>query len=181
MRGDDVSSADMGLGKVEVRLRWDPSPLGDPPRHLDIIAATYSANDPYGRPAYVVHYESRSPDGTINMSRHSETGQGFGFVEVMVLEFDRLASAYARVVVGVAIHQDAGPRTFGDISNAGVLVVEGYRELLADDFAGIVESTATTVAEFVRDDSGAWEFHQMVRGFDSDPVVFTAEMGSVRH
>ncbi|MDX3241170.1 MULTISPECIES: TerD family protein [unclassified Streptomyces] len=177
---DKVSGAGEGLGKVEVRLKWDPSPFGEPPRHLDIIAATYSVDDPYGRPVYVVHYDSRSPDGTINMTRHSQTGMGFGFVEVMVLECDRLASTYARVVVGVAIHQDGGPRTFGDISNGGVLVVEGYRQLLADDFAQLGEFTAATMAEFSRAESGAWEFHEMVRGFDSDPVLFTAEMGGVR-
>ncbi|MFF4500403.1 TerD family protein [Streptomyces sp. NPDC001401] len=175
-----MSGVGKGLAKVEVRLKWDPSRYGEPSRHLDIIAATYSADDPYGRPVYVVHYESRSPDGTINMSRHSETGMGFGFVEAMVLEFDRMSSAYGRVVVGVAIHQDGGPRTFGDISNAGVLVVEGYRQLLADDFAGVADATAATVAEFDRDASGVWEFREMVRGFDSDPVLFTAEMGGVR-
>jgi stress response protein SCP2 len=174
-----VNSVAKGLKKVEVRLKWDPSPLGEPPRHLDIIAATYSVDDPHGRPVYVVHYDSRSPDGTINMSRHSQTGQGFGFVEVMVLEFDRLASTYGRVVVGVAIHQDGGHRTFGDMSNAGVLVVEGYRELLADDFARVAGSTAMTVAEFVRGGSGAWEFHEMIRGFDSEPLVFTSEMGGI--
>lgn len=173
-----MSSAGKGLGKAEVRLKWDPSPLGEQPRHLDIIAATYSADDLYGRPVYVVHYDSRSPDGTINMSRHSQTGLGLGYVEVMSLEFDRLASAYGRVVVGVAIHQDGGRRTFGDLANAGVLVVEGYRELLADDFARVADSTATTVAEFTRDGSGAWEFHDMIRGFDSDPSVFTLEMGA---
>jgi stress response protein SCP2 len=180
MRGGGVSGTGVGLGKVEVRLKWDASPLGEPSRHLDIVAATYSADDPRGRPVYVVHSGSRSPDGTINMSRHSETGLGLGFVEVMVLEFERLSSAYGRVVVGVAIHQDGGPRTFGDLSNAGALVVEGYRELLADDFEGVADSTATTVAEFVRGDSGAWEFREMVRGFDSEPVVFMAEMGSAR-
>ncbi len=169
-----------GLGKVAVRLRWDPSRLGQPPHHLDIIGATYSAEDPYGRPVYVVHYDSRSPDGTINMSRHSQTGQGFGFVEEMVLEFDRMAASYARVVVGVAIHQDGGPKTFGDISNAGVLVVEGYRELLADDFTHVADASAATVAEFTRSGSGDWELHEMIRGFDSDPVGFTAEMGRVR-
>ena len=174
-----MSSVAKGLGKVEVRLKWDPSPLGEPPRHLDIIAATYSADDLYGRPAYVVHYDSRSPDGTINMSRHSETGQGFGFVEVMTLEFDRLAPSYGRVVVGVAIHQDGGRRTFGDMTNAGVLVVEGYRELLADDFDQVSDSTATTVAEFTRDGSGEWVFLEKIRGFDSDPLVFTLEMGGV--
>lgn len=103
-----MSGVSRGLAKVQVKLRWDPSPWGEAPRHLDIMAATYSVEEPYGRPVYVVHTESRSPDGTINMSRHSETGVGLGFVEVMVLELDRLASSYARVVVGVAIHQDRG-------------------------------------------------------------------------
>lgn len=172
-----MSSDSQGVGKAEVRLKWDPSPWDQPPHHLDIIAATYSADAAYGRPVYVVHFDSRSPDGTINMSRHSQTGQGFGYVEVMTLELDRLASSFARVVVGVAIHQNSGLKTFGDLSNAGVLVVEEYKELLKDEFAQVAGSTAATVAEFARDTSGAWEFHEMVRGFDSDPVVFAAEMG----
>ncbi|MFE3856761.1 TerD family protein [Streptomyces griseorubiginosus] len=174
-----MSGVGEGLGKVEVKLRWDPSPHGEPPRHLDIIAATYSVGDPHGRPVYVVHHDSRSPDGTINMLRHSETGMGLGFVEAMVLEFDRLSAAYGRVVVGVGIHQDSGPRTFGEMANAGVVVVEGYRQLLADDFAGVADATAATVAEFTRDASGAWQFHEMVRGYDSNPALFAAEMGSI--
>lgn len=176
-----MNSDSQGVGKAEVRLKWDPSPWNQPPHHLDIITATYSADAPCGPPVYVVHFDSRSPDGTINMSRHSRTGQGFGYVEVMTLELDRLASSFARVVVGVAIHQDSGPKTFGDLSNAGVLVVEGYKELLKDDFAQIAGSSAATVAEFTRGPSGpsaVWEFHEMVRGFDSDPVVFAAEMGN---
>ncbi|MFI5755024.1 TerD family protein [Streptomyces sp. NPDC051569] len=179
MGGGKVSSVGKELAKAEVRLKWDPSPHNEPPRHLDIIAATYFADDPRGRPAYVVHYESRSPDGTINMSRHSKTGMGFGFVEAMTLEFDRMSSAYGRVVVGVAIHQDDCPRTFGDISNAGVLVVEGYRELLKDAFAQVAGATAATVADFVRNASGTWEFHEALQGFDNDPAGFIAEMGSV--
>ncbi|MFI6352265.1 TerD family protein [Streptomyces sp. NPDC050743] len=175
-----MSDGGKALGKVEVRLKWDPSPLGETPRHLDIIAATYSADDPHGRPVYVVHYDSRSPDGTINMTRHSQTGMGFGFVEVMVLEFDRLSDVYGRVVVGVAIHQDGGPRTFGDISHAGVVVVDGYRQLLMDDFAQVADATAATVAEFTRDSGGAWEMREMILGFDSDPVLFTAQMGAAQ-
>ncbi|MEV5527224.1 TerD family protein [Streptomyces prunicolor] len=173
-----MSSVSKRLGKAEVRLKWDPSPWSRPPHHLDIIATTYSADAPYGQPVYVVRYDSRSPDGTINMPRHSETGLGFGYVEVMILELDRLAPSFVRVVVGVAIHQNTGPKTFGDITNAGVLVLEGYQKLLEDDFTQVAGSTATTVAEFTRDSSGAWEFRAMVRGSDSDPVEFTAEMGS---
>lgn len=176
-----MNSENQGVGKAEVRLKWDPSPWNQPSHHLDIIATTYSADAPYGRPVYVVHFDSRSPDGTINMGRHSQTGQGFGYVEVMTLELDRLAPSFVRVVVGVAIHQNSGSKTFGDLSNAGVLVVEGYRELLKDDFAQVSESTAATVAEFTRDVSGAWAFHQMVRGFASDPMVFAAEMGNAPH
>ncbi|MFF9815312.1 TerD family protein [Streptomyces sp. NPDC014006] len=176
-----MSGTGEGLGKVEVRLKWDPSPFGEAPRHLDIIAAVYPADAPYGRPAYTVHYDSRSPDGTINMTRHSQTGMGFGFVEVMVLEFERLSEAYGRVVVGVAIHQTGGPRTFDDISNVGVLVVEKYRQLMTDDFAEVAGSTAATVAEFSRDAGGAWQFRRMIQGFDSDPGIFSSEMGSARH
>lgn len=173
-----MSGGSQAVKKAEVRLKWDPSHWEQPHHHLDIIATTYSTDAPHGRPVYVVHFDSRSPDGTINMSRHSQTGQGFGYVEVMTLELDRLAASFARVVVGVAIHQDSGPKTFGDLSNAGVLVVEGYRELLKADLAQVSGSTAATVAEFTRDASGAWEFHEMVRGFDSDPKIFTTEMGS---
>ncbi|MFJ6567474.1 TerD family protein [Streptomyces sp. NPDC091292] len=172
-----MSGASRVQGNIEVRLRWDPSPWNQPPHHLDIIATTYSADAPYGPPVYVVHSDSRSPDGTINMPRHSRTGQGFGYVEVMVLELDRLASSFARVVVGVAIHQNSGHKTFGDLSNAGVLVVEGYKELLADDFPEVAEATATKVATFTKDPSGSWQFHPTIQGFDSDPETFTAEMG----
>lgn len=180
-RGRSVGAGGKALGKVEVRLKWDPSPLGEPPRHLDIVAATYSTDDPFGKPVYLVHYDSRSPDGTINMSRHSQTGQGFGFVEAMSLEFGRLSNAYARVVVGVVIHQEPVPRTFGDISNAGVLILEGYEELLTDDFSGVAGATATTLAEFTRNDSGDWKLHEMIRGSDNDPTGFMIEMGTVHH
>ncbi|MET9162442.1 TerD family protein [Streptomyces parvulus] len=180
-RGDSrpVSSSDAkGLKKVDVRLKWDPSAWDRPPHHLDIIATTYPVDAPYGRPVYVVQFDKRSPDGTINMSRHSRTGQGFGFVEEMTFELDRLATSFVRVVVGVAIHQDDGHKTFGDVSNTGVVVTEGYEELLTDDFQQVSGATAATVAEFTRNASGAWEFHEAVRGFDSDPVLFTQEMGS---
>jgi stress response protein SCP2 len=176
---DSVNSGNTkGLEKAEVRLKWDPSPLGRPPHHLDIITSTYSADAPHGKPVYVVHYDSRSPDGTINMSRHSRTGQGFGYVEAVTLELDRLAPSFARVVVGVAIHQNAGHKTFGDITNGGVLVLDGYTELLKDDFGRLAGYTAGTTAEFTRNPAGTWEFHEMVRGFDCDPAAFSAVMGS---
>lgn len=172
-----MSSDSRGVGKVAVRLKWDPSAWNESPQHLDIIATTYSKTAAYGPPEYVVHFDSRSPDGTINMSRHSQTGQGFGYVEEMTLELDRLAASFARVVVGVAIHQNDGRKVFADVSNVAVLVAEGYEELLKDDFSQVSGSCAATVAEFVREASGAWSFRRMVRGFDSDPVLFTAEMG----
>ncbi|KPI06693.1 stress protein [Actinobacteria bacterium OK074] len=175
-----MSTIGKGLGTVEVRLRWDPSPLGEPPRHLDIVGAVYSADAPYGPPVYVVHYESRSPDGTIAMSRHSETGRGLGFDEVMVLEFDRIPAAYTRVVVGVIIHQDGVPRTFADIANLGVAVVANYRELMADDLARVADATTATVAEFTSNGSEGWEFHGALHGLRIDPADFAAEMGAVR-
>ncbi|MFE4372408.1 TerD family protein [Streptomyces sp. NPDC056835] len=166
-----------GAEKIEVTLKWDPSPLGAPPHDLDLVAATYTSDSPSGAPAYLVHFDSRSPDGTITLDRQSRTGQGFGSDEEMTLELVRLASSYTRVVVGVAIQQRDGRRTFGDIVNASARVLEGYTELAAYDFAGVAGATAATFAEFARDPSGAWRFHPVVRGFDTDLQSFGALMG----
>ncbi|MEU0742274.1 TerD family protein [Streptomyces sp. NPDC006134] len=169
-----------GIRKVEVALRWDPSPAGQPPADLDIVAATYPADDPYGDPSYVVHFDSRSPDGTIYLNRDSQDGKGFGFDEVMTLELDRLDARYARVVAGVVIQQRPGRRTFADVTNPGLRIREGYTDLAQDDFGGVLGATAASVAEFVRDETGAWEFRAGVHGFEGDPTTFTGTMGAMR-
>jgi tellurium resistance protein TerD len=170
-------SISKGLGKVGVALKWDPSPIGAPVHDLDLVAATYTADDPYGKPAYLVTFDTRSPDGTITLNRDSRTGQGFGPDEAMTLELERLASSYARVVVGVVIQQSGGRMTFGDVANTAVTVTEGYTQLADDDFAGVAGATAATVAEFVRGESGEWELRAGVRGFDAEPDEFAALMG----
>lgn len=172
-----MSSLNKGLEKVEVTLKWDPSPIGEPVHDLDLVAATYTADAPHGEPDYLVHFDSRSPDGTITLNRDSRTGQGFGPDEAMTLELERLAPSYTRVVVGVAIQQGSGRMTFGDVSNTVVRVAEGYDKLAEDDFAGVAGSTAAAVAEFVRSEDGAWEFHGGITGFDTEPESFAREMG----
>lgn len=172
-----MSSVSKGIRKVEVALRWDPSPLGSAPHDLDIIAATYTADGPTGDPAYLVHFDSRSPDGTIYLNRDSRTGQGFGDDEVMTLELERLAPSYTRVVVGVAIQQGEGSTSFGDIARLGFKIREGHTELYAHDFAELSASTAATLAEFKRDESGAWRFRETVRGYDADLDTFARTMG----
>ncbi|MEU0036728.1 TerD family protein, partial [Streptomyces sp. NPDC006333] len=107
-----MNGLNKGIRKVELAVKWDPSPVGEPATDLDIIAATYGADDPYGSPVYVVHFDSRSPDGTIYLNRDSKDGKGFGWDEVMTLELDRLNSRYIRVVVGVLIQQRSGHKAF---------------------------------------------------------------------
>ncbi|MFF5564145.1 TerD family protein [Streptomyces sp. NPDC012623] len=172
-----MSSLNRGVSKVEVALKWDPSARGEPPHDLDIVAATFTSDAP-SEPAYLVHFGSRSPDGTITLDRESRNGQGFGDDEEMTLELDRLATEYVRVVVGVAIQQRDGRRTFGDVANPELRVMEGYTELARHDFTGLDGATAATVAEFARADSGSWEFRTSVRGFDTDPQSFGALMGA---
>ncbi|MFI6084695.1 TerD family protein [Streptomyces sp. NPDC051217] len=172
-------SLNRGVKKIEVILKWDPSELGRPPHDLDIVAATYKADTPSNRPAYLVHFDSRSPDGTIILERESRTGQGFGADEVMKLELDRLNADYVRVIVGVVIQQREGRRTFADISRPTVRVLEGLAELTASDFTDAPGSTAATIAEFTRDELGKWDFHPAFRAFDADPQEFTEEMGGI--
>lgn len=175
-----MSSLNKGIGKVEVTLKWQPSPMGEPDHDLDIIAATYPADEPYGTPAYLVHFDSRSPDGTITLNRDSKTGQGFGFDEVMTLEFDRLSESYGRVVVGVAIQQTEERTTFGDVAETGMRITEGYQELTETDFAVVSRATAATVAEFTRQSSTEWAFREYLHGFDADPEDFARLMGRER-
>ncbi|GGW20584.1 TerD-family protein [Streptomyces capoamus] len=172
-----VTGFSKGIRKVEVALKWDPSPAGRPPTDLDIVAATFSTGDPYGAPAYLVHFDSRSPDGTILLNRDSTDGRGFGWDEVMTLELDRLSDRYARVVVGVVIQQRSGHKTFADVLGPAVRVREGYTVLAEDDFGSVLGSTAATIAEFARDDSADWTFRPGVRGYDEDPAAFTRVMG----
>lgn len=167
-----------GLDKIEVTLKWDPSPAGAPDHDLDLIAATYQADDPHGTPAYLVHFDSRlSPDGTITLNRDSRTGQGFGPDEAMSLELDRLAESYTRVLVGVLIQQHAGRVTFGDVANSSVHITEGESPLAENDFAALSGFTAATVAEFVRAETGEWTHRDTVQGFDADPEGFAERMG----
>ncbi|MEU9083905.1 TerD family protein [Streptomyces sp. NPDC048357] len=176
-----------GLAKVEFALRWDPSPAGAPGSDLDIVAAVYGAADLHGAPVHLVHFGSRSPDGTITLNRESQTGQGFGFDEVMTFELDRMGSDLRRVVVGVVI-QGAGTdtgaagrgKTFADIAGTGFRIREGHTDLAQSDFASVPSATAATVVEFTRDASGAWSFEVRLRGFDADPEEFARVMGGVR-
>ncbi|WP_433549325.1 TerD family protein [Streptomyces sp. CA-294286] len=176
-RKTKLSSFNKGIAKVVVTLKWDPSPFGTAASDLDIVAATYRADDPYGSPAYLVHFGSRSPDGTITLNRDSQTGQGFGTDEQMTLELDRLADRYGRVVLGVAIQQRDGRKEFGDIQSADLRILEGYTELARHDFTPVSHATAATVAEFVRDAAGSWGLRELVRGFDADPAEFARLMG----
>ncbi|WP_225826688.1 TerD family protein [Streptomyces naphthomycinicus] len=172
-----MTGVSKGIRKVEVALKWDPSPAGRPPTDLDIVAATFVSGDAYGAPAYLVHFDSRSPDGTITLNRDSTDGKGFGWDEVMTVELDRLDSRYARVVVGVVIQQRSDHRTFADVLQPAVRVREGYTVLAEDDFGSVPGATAATIAEFVRDDSGEWTLHPGVHGFEDDPATFTRVMG----
>ncbi|NGO71573.1 TerD family protein [Streptomyces boncukensis] len=172
-----MSSLNKGLNKVEVSLKWDPAPFGAPPCDLDLIAATYTT-DALHDPDYLVHFDSRSPDGTIILNRDSKTGQGFGADEVMTLELERLAPRYIRVIVGVGIQQTGMRRTFGDVQNTAIRLREGYTELAQDDFAAVADATAARVAEFVRSGTGGWELRLGVRGYDADPQTLPYLMGA---
>ncbi|MDI9887885.1 TerD family protein [Streptomyces sp. HNM0645] len=173
-----MSSLSKGLRKVQVTLKWDPSPIGAAAHDLDIVAATYRADAPHGAPAYLVHFDSRSPDGTITLDRDSRTGQGFGADEVMTLELERLAAAYARVVVGVVIQQRNAEKSFADVPNTGVRILDGPVELASHDLSGVPDASAATIAEFTRDDAGAWQLRPVLRGFSADPAEFAELMGT---
>ncbi|MFE0643520.1 TerD family protein [Streptomyces sp. NPDC058877] len=173
-----MSGLNKGVGRVEVTLKWDPAAPGAPAHDLDLVAGVFTAADPHGAPAQLVHFGSRSPDGTITLHRDSRTGQGFGYDEAMTVELDRLDSRYARVVVGVVIQQGGGRLTFGDVANTGIRVREGYTDLLTHDFTDVHQARSATVIEFTRNGTNGWSYRSLSRGFDVDPQAFGAILGS---
>lgn len=56
-----MSTPNKNLGTIEIRLKWDPSPLGEAAHDLDLIAAAFSVEDPHGAPDHLVHFDARSP------------------------------------------------------------------------------------------------------------------------
>ncbi|MEU6442903.1 TerD family protein [Streptomyces sp. NPDC047046] len=172
-----MESLSKGLTKVEVALKWDPSPHGAPAMDLDLVAAVFTLQDPHGAPAYVVHFDHRAPDGTITLNRDSRTGQGLGFDEVMVLELNRLSEAYGRVAVAVVIQQNGGHRTFADVHEPGIRLREGYDELGPVDFTNLAGATGAVVAEFGRGEEGEWGYRPTVRGYDTELPDFLRLLG----
>ncbi|MBO1287420.1 TerD family protein [Streptomyces sampsonii] len=175
-----MSTPNKNLGTIEIRLKWDPSPLGEAAHDLDLIAAAFSVEDPHGAPDHLVHFDARSPDGTIHLQRESRTGQGLGFDEVMSLEFERMSERLDRIVIGVAIQQRTGTKTFSGIPGTEAEIVEEYDTLATYDFSEVGDATAATIAVFRRTESGAWQLERAVRGFtDADPDAFAQLMGGV--
>ncbi|MFD4987033.1 TerD family protein [Streptomyces sp. NPDC058374] len=175
-----MSTPNKNLGTIEIRLKWDPSPLGETAHDLDLIAAVFSSDDPHGSPDHLVHFDARSPDGTIHLQRESRTGQGLGFDEVMSLEFERMSQRLDRIVIGVAIQQRTGEKTFAGIPRTEAEIVEEYDTLATYDFAEVGEATAATIAVFRRNESGTWQLRRAVQGFaDADPDAFAQLMGGV--
>jgi tellurium resistance protein TerD len=173
-----MSSLNKGLGRVEVTLAWDPNPAGTPAHDLDLIAAVYQVDDPHAAPAYLVHFDSRSPEGTIELNRDSRDGRGAAIDERMTLEFERISTRYRRVVIGVAIQQQDGPLTFRQVAAPEVRVTEHRRLLTTVDLSEFGATTAARVADFVRDPAGSWVLRaESRRGFETDPAGFPQVMG----
>ncbi|MBH1938103.1 TerD family protein [Streptomyces sp. AV19] len=174
-----MSGFGKGIETAQVRMKWDPAPFGATPHDLDLIGAVYATDDPYGPLLQIVHFGSRSTDGTVFLNRDSRTGQGLGWDEVMTMELSRMPGTSGRVVIGVAVRQAGGaPLRFADVANPRAQVVTGYEVLAEHDFKEVAGATAATVAEFARDGAGLWTFRPVLRGFDTDAVTFAKRMGA---
>ena len=72
-----MSTPNKNLGKVEIRLKWDPSPLGEAAHDLDLIAADLPVDDPHGSPRLPgALRQPAPPTAPSTSSRDSRTGRG---------------------------------------------------------------------------------------------------------
>ena len=97
----------------------------------------------------------------------------------MTLELDRMSERLDRIVIGVAIQQRTGAKTFSGIPGTEAEIVEGTTPSPTDDFSEVGDATAATIAVFRRTESGAWQLNAACEAYDADPDAFAQLMGGV--
>lgn len=114
-----------GLSSVTVGLGWDVRKTDGKPFDLDASAFVVGADGKVLSNDHFIFYNNKaSPDGAVIYGGDNLTGEGDGDDETIKVDFNKLAEAVDKVVIGVTIHegQERG-QNFGSVSNAFARVV----------------------------------------------------------
>jgi stress response protein SCP2 len=186
-QGVNLRKSDNDLSQVTIGLGWDvaeaktgflSSLFGAKQEEydLDAIALVLGADGKLGGPQDAVFYNAKEhPGGAIWLTGDNRTGEGDGDDEQIIVELDRVASAYQRILFVVSIYEGRKKQQhFGKVANAYIRAVDAKgKEIARYNISGnsaLDGQCSLTFAELVRE-NGGWSFKAIGTPHQTDRFV----------
>jgi len=176
----DLTKNHKGLRNIIVGLGWDVNKYDDGDFDLDAAAFLLTGSDKVRSDSDFVFYNNLSGGGgSVKHTGDNRTGEGEGDDEQLTVDLAGVPADVEKVAFTITIADDTGSKTFGQVSNAFVRIVdeatneELIRYDLGEDYS--VE-TAVVVGELYRH-SGEWKFAAVGSGFEGGLAALCGAYG----
>ncbi|MCL2939637.1 MAG: TerD family protein [Trichodesmium sp. MAG_R02] len=179
----NLSKESPGLTQAGIGLGWDINTT-DTGSAFDLDASVFMLGNNGKIPAeqYFVFYNNlTSPDGSVQHSGDSRTGEGSGDDELIQIDLAKVDQVIQEVLFVVTIHEaDARRQNFGQVRNSFIRIYDTTTELeiakyeLEEDFS---RETALEFGRLYRKDND-WRFQAVGQGYNSGLQGFVDKYAS---
>ncbi|MDE5075079.1 MAG: TerD family protein [Trichodesmium sp. St15_bin1_1] len=179
----NLSKESPGLTQAGIGLGWDINTT-DTGSGFDLDASVFMLGNNGKIPAeqYFVFYNNlTSPDGSVQHSGDSRTGEGSGDDELIQIDLAKVDQVIQEVLFVVTIHEaDARRQNFGQVRNSFIRIYDTTTELeiakyeLEEDFS---RETALEFGRLYRKDND-WRFQAVGQGYNSGLQGFVDKYAS---
>ena len=179
----NLSKESPGLTQAGIGLGWDIN-TKDTGSGFDLDASVFMLGNNGKIPAeqYFVFYNNlTSPDGSVQHSGDSRTGEGSGDDELIQIDLAKVDQVIQEVLFVVTIHEaDARRQNFGQVRNSFIRIYDTTTELeiakyeLEEDFS---RETALEFGRLYRKDND-WRFQAVGQGYNSGLQGFVDKYAS---
>lgn len=179
----NLSKESPGLTQAGIGLGWDINTT-DTGSAFDLDASVFMLGNNGKIPTeqYFVFYNNlTSPDGSVQHSGDSRTGEGSGDDELIQIDLAKVDQVIQEVLFVVTIHEaDARRQNFGQVRNSFIRIYDTTTELeiakyeLEEDFS---RETALEFGRLYRKDND-WRFQAVGQGYNSGLQGFVDKYAS---
>ena len=179
----NLSKESPGLTQAGIGLGWDINTT-DTGSAFDLDASVFMLGNNGKIPTeqYFVFYNNlTSPDGSVQHSGDSRTGEGSGDDELIQIDLAKIDQVIQEVLFVVTIHEaDARRQNFGQVRNSFIRIYDTTTELeiakyeLEEDFS---RETALEFGRLYRKDKD-WRFQAVGQGYNSGLQGFVDKYAS---
>ena len=173
---------DMGLKKALIGLGWDTNRYqGSAPFDLDLVIFECDQNKKCVDEKHILFYHNlQDPEQAIKHSGDNRTGAGDGDDESAIIDFAKIASNVANVVIAVTIYDAAARRqNFGLVDNAHIRMVntETNQEVLRYDLGEEFSIQTSAIFAELYKMNDEWRFRAVGEGYEKELATLCREYG----